>query len=270
MKKYQAELQKHLARYAMRRLGVQEMGVYDGREYAHVLPYRQRYLNFLEGIRAELQDYLLAKPEIKLHRYFHHLNSSQAFALNLFFPYFSAGGANATALTMALGVQSDVADWAFEAVPDTSEGTNVDVAWQTGAGAKVYCEVKLSEAGFGTAKNDSRHQEKLAKKYVPSLKDLVSAKLLVPDLFFQNYQLLRNVALLAGRPDDRLLILLPRENDVLHPPLQKLLLGVNAEVRNRIGVAHVEVCLKSLSNDPGVAPRLRLHAEQMQEKYVIG
>jgi hypothetical protein len=97
MKRYQAALRGQLARYAKRRLDVTEAGVYKRHAYPHILPYRLRFLNLLELIRAEVQDYLRAHP-VRLHRYFHHLNSSQALALNLFYPYFAAGAGAATAL----------------------------------------------------------------------------------------------------------------------------------------------------------------------------
>jgi hypothetical protein len=269
MKRYQATLQRHLGDYAKRRLGVLDKGTYKRRQYSHVLPYRQRYLNFLESVRAELQDYLHINPSIKLHAYFHHLNSSQAFALNLFYPYFAAGGNAARALSAALGVDSNVADWEFEGVPDKKEGTNVDVMWRTPAGASVFCEVKLSEAGFGPAKNDDRHQSKLAKIYRPRLKALVSENLLQERVFFKNYQLLRNISLLSDNPRYQLVILAPRENESLHPPLQKVLASVDPSVRERIVVAYVEDCLTNLKENPSLSPDLRAYAERMQEKYVL-
>jgi len=269
MKLYQTTLQRHLEDYAKRRLGVLDKGTYKGRQYQHILPYRQRYLNFLESFRAELQDYLDSHQSIKRHMYFHHLNSSQAFALNLFYPYFAAGGNAARALSAALGVDSSVADWEFEGIPDEKEGTNVDVMWRTSAGTSVFCEVKLSEAGFGTAKNDDRHQRKLSEIYRPRLKALVSENLLQEQVFFKNYQLLRNISLLANDPQHQLVILAPRENELLHPTLHKVLASVEPTVRKRIVVAYVEDCLSNLKENPSLSPDLRIYAASMQEKYVL-
>lgn len=269
MKRYQTALQQHLGNYARRRLGVFEKGTYRGRLYSHVLPARLRFLNLLESFRAELQDYLRAHPSIRLHRYFHHLNSSQAFALNLFYPYFAAGGPEARALSASLGVDATVLDWEFEGVPDEKEGTNVDVVWHTPAGACVFCEVKLSEAGFGTAENDARHQKKLAQIYKPRLKGLVSDDLLKDKAFFDNYQLLRNVTLLAGGEGHQLVILAPRENESLQPPLRKILASVEPSVRERISVACIEDCLRNLRESPSLSLDLRLYAARMQEKYVV-
>ncbi len=268
MKRYQASLQRHLGTYARKRLGVDAKGIYKGCEYAHILPRPLRYLNFLEGCRAELQAYLEANPAIKLHEYFHHLNSSQAFALNLFYPYFAAGGSASRALGRALGVDADVKDWVFEKVPDEEEGTNVDVAWVTRAGVQVYCEVKLSESEFGSAEINVRRQRKLARIYRPRLESVVTENLLNEKVFFRNYQLLRNISLLSSGDQTRLVLLVPRENESLTEPLRKVLSGVAREVRKRIMVSYVEDCLRRLQKDQELPADLRSHAVRLQEKYV--
>ena len=87
MATYQQILQRHLATYKATRLGVKEAGtfVHNGRElhYAHILPKDLRWLNVLEPIRAEVREYIELHRDLKLHKYFHHLNSSQAFAFSV-------------------------------------------------------------------------------------------------------------------------------------------------------------------------------------------
>jgi len=68
MEKYQAAITAHLGRYAKRRLGIFEEVTFKGRKYSHILPWRLRLLNFLEPVRAELQDYLVANPSITTKR----------------------------------------------------------------------------------------------------------------------------------------------------------------------------------------------------------
>ena len=80
MSKYNEALQQHLTRYKQDRLGIREDGNYKGKPYGHILPQALRYLNILEPIRHELQRYLQDHPQVKLHQFFHHLNSSQAFS----------------------------------------------------------------------------------------------------------------------------------------------------------------------------------------------
>ncbi len=270
MKRYQAAIKKHLGEYARRRLGVFEEGIFKGRPYPHILPSRLRFLNFLESYRAELQEHCSShRRSIKLHQFFHHLNSSQAFAFNLFFPYFSSSGYPAEALSAALGIRAQVSEWAFEHVPDKKEGTNIDVMWRISNAAWVFCEVKLSESEFGTADNDERHRNKLSSIYQKRLAPLVSADLLHEKTFFKNYQLLRNISLLAEHAEDQLMILLPRENESLGRLLHKALAGVNPEVRGRIRVTYIEECIGALMEDRALSPELRVYASQFAEKYLV-
>jgi len=269
LKRYAATLKQHLGHYAGERLSVQEYGIYNGRRYAHILPARLRYLNLLEPVRAELQAYLKAHPGIKEHKSFHHLNSSQAFALNLFYPYFVEGSPAARILAKSLGVDAEVDAWEFEAVLDKDEGTNVDVLWTTVDGARIFCEVKLSENKFGPAKNDARHQKKLTDIYKPRLLSLVSDELLVPRTFFKHYQILRNISLLAERNADRLVFLMPRENETLSGPLNRVLAGTEASVSRRIHIAYIEDCLDDLETSGGLPLHLRVYSSALKEKYVL-
>src|SRR5947209_7340035 len=113
-------------------------------------------------------------------------------------------------LADALGEESVIRNPDFEVVIDPEEGTNVDVSWQRGAskeGVWTYCEVKLSENGFGTANNDERHQKKLREIYRPRLEEMVAATLLEERNFFMHYQILRNIALLHANGQSRLIFL---------------------------------------------------------------
>ena len=269
MKRYAATLKQHLGHYGSKRLGVEEHGIYKGRRYAHILPARLRCLNFLEPVRAELQAYLKEHPSIKLHQFFHHLNSSQAFAFNLFYPYFVEGSPTARILAKSLGVDAEVDTWEFEAVLDREEGTNVDVLWTTMDGARVFCEVKLTENEFGQAKNDKRHQKKLIDIYMPRLRSLVSDELLIPKMFFKHYQILRNISLLAERSVDQLVFLMPRENETLSGPLNRVLAGTQASVSRRIHLAYIEDCLDNLESSVGLPLPLRVYSSALKEKYVI-
>lgn len=268
MKSYLSTLQAHLATYKRNRLGIAEEGTFRGKPYPHILPAELRFLNFLEPVRAELQAHLNSNPSIKLHQFFHHLNSSQAFAFNFFYPFLAAGGQPARALSTVLGVDADVKNWAFEVVLDKEENTNVDVVWKTPGDVSIFCEVKLSEAKFGEAKNDDEHKKKRVKTYLPRLAGLVSNDLLEEEVFFKHYQLLRNIALLAGSEKDRLVLLMPRANESLSPQLKTVLAGTRSEVRNRIHVAYIEDCLSAMMTSQSVTPELSSYASSLWEKYV--
>jgi hypothetical protein len=107
MKTYQARLNAHLAAYRRDKLGVLQAGSFEYRgrtiRREHVLPEEHEWLNILPPALLYVQAHLAANPRVKRHRYFHHLNSSQAFAWNLFLPYFCAGRDGSEVLLRALG-----------------------------------------------------------------------------------------------------------------------------------------------------------------------
>lgn len=207
-------------------------------------------------------------PSIRLHRDFHHLNSSQALAFNLFFPYFSAGGAAADPLARSMGVPAPTDQWYFEHVPEPAEGTNVDVAWRSAGGAWSFCEVKLSEGDFGAAKPDTRHQKKLESVYRKRLIHLVQPELLEPDAFCRNYQLLRNISFLESARVSDVVFLVPAANEALPASFRRVEKLLNPAVRKRVHLAFLENVLRSLRAHSKLPPHLRLFAASLSEKYV--
>lgn len=270
MSTYAKELHRHLAAYKASRLGVKEAGVFihKGKEvrHGHILPKDLKWLNILEPFRAEVREFVEAHPEIRLHKYFHHLNSSQALALNLFFPLFEGG--TSSRLLRALGIKGSVKRWQPELVPDANEGTNVDIAWQDQNDAWTYCEVKLSEQEFGLAKGDQRHHAKLADIYGPVLGPHCSAELLEPQRFFANYQILRNVWLAARETSSTVVFLLPSQNEALWRPLVEVKASLKPALAKRVHVAGMEHVLHELASDRSLQPRFAWYAELLAEKYV--
>ena len=270
MNGYQESLNRHLANYKASRLGVDKPGTFRHKgvdiEYGHILPVELKWLNLLEPFRAEIRNYLDAHRDVRPHKYFHHLNSSQAFALNLFVPFFGTGAP--APLLRALQMDGSVSDWRLEYVPYAEEGTNVDVAWRDEDGSWTYCEVKLSEQGFGMAKRDQRHEDKLVKIYQPVLEAYCPAELLEPGRFFADYQILRNVWLVAREPTASLLFLLPRRNESLWGPLRSVLDVLPATLAERIHVVAVEDVLDTLCRDQSLSRQLGAYAELLTEKYV--
>lgn len=273
MKNYQRTLEAHLRSYKHHRLGVSLSGEYRSKTRtvvrAHILPHNLRLLNIIEPIRGEFQRYLRQHSEVRLHKYFHHLNSSQALAFNLFLPFALQGPEAGALLARALGAPDPIGDFCFEFVPDEGEGTNVDVAWQGRDSQWTFCEVKLSEKEFGKAADDDRHRRKLAGTYAPRLAGVVSPQLLEPERFFAHYQILRNVALIAKRPLARLIILFPQENENLEVALREVVPGLASNVRERIILAHLEMVLTTLSASTPRWARLGTCVELVAEKYVV-
>ena len=110
-----------------------------------------------------------------MHRDFHHLNSSQALAFNLFFPYFGMPHGSAEPLLRGLGLEPrPVHAWAFEEVPEPQEGTNFDFFVAFGSGQRLLVEAKLTETEFGTREADDAHRRKLTELYRPRLEAMLS------------------------------------------------------------------------------------------------
>jgi hypothetical protein len=270
--KYQDKLKKHLADYKRRHLGINESGVflYRGREVRrdHILPLADSHRNLLEEAEPRARAFLAKYPH-KRHRYFHHLNSSQAFAFNLFLPYFYGGPDAASALLRALGQEKVFAKCELEAVPVLDEGSNIDMVWTTEDGAQTFCEVKLSEADFGKAADDHRHRTKLKDTYAPALVAHLEPQRLEALAFFDGYQFNRNVWHMVSEDRNRLIFLLPRENAVLWSLLQESLLGVLPRTRERISVVAIEDAITKLCLDDRCPKNLREYANKLKQKYLI-
>jgi len=274
MKDYIKRLKEHLARYSRDQLHITEPGIFwwKGSKivHYHILPRKCADLNFLPDCRSALQAHLDAnRKKITLHRFFHHLTSSQAFAFNLFFPFLTCDQPRATSFFSHFGTtQPRPDDWEFESIPDKEEGTNVDVAWTTSDGGRLYCEVKLTEAEFGAAKDLPKYSVKLETIYRGRLSALVPEKYLEPTTFRAHYQILRNLALLHRDPRDRLVFLLPRENEAVQRKLNPLLDDLRPEVRSRARVVFIEELIESLVTDSSLSPALRNHARAVKTKYI--
>ena len=269
---YQDRILEHLSRYKEETLGISELGVFMYREreirHRHILPLAHKWLNVLEPIRERVQAHLTSRPGITPHRYFHHLNSSQAFALNLFFPYLNGGPETSCVLLRALGQSGTVASgqWRFEDTPDEEERSNIDVTWTTSDGLRTLCEVKLTETSFGTATDDPRHLAKLRDTYEPRLRGVVDDELLAPTTFFLNYQVLRNIWHLAASKASRLIFVLPRANTHAWDAISGVLPQVRTPWNTQISVVSVEDVIAALCSDP--TDGLRDHAERLKAKYI--
>jgi hypothetical protein len=270
---YQDRLKCHLSRYKAEVLGIADDGIWsrNRRPYSHILPAERKYENLLAPYREDLCRYLAAHREISLHPDFHHLNSSQAMCFNLFFPL-AVDQAGRKILTDALGHADGMApgeSWCFEKVLDPKENTSFDFLFQTNVGTATFCEIKLSESGFGTAKNDAKHREKLTNTYRPRLSDRVSPVLLEEGEFFPRYQLCRNFSY-VGELGDLLFVVYPSKNTVLTEQLEDFLEFVNEEHRERVKAVLLEDLVpRILALLPNVATRLQQHYRDFAQKYLL-
>ena len=269
---YQERLKRHLAEYKRTALGISEPGVFRHRGgdvlVEHILPIEHAWRNLLPDFEGPIRAYLDAK-KVKRHRYFHHLNSSQAFAFNLFYPFFAGGETTAAPLLKAFEQTGRLKDWEFECIPDQTEGTNIDVAWTTSDGVRTFCEVKLSEADFGKTKTDDRHIKKLLTIYGPTLASDVDPSVLEGETFFESYQILRNVWHLKGVEGSRLVFLMPRANVRLWPILEAVVKKLSPALRARVSAVAVEDVFAGLLADTECGADWRDYAARCQRKYVL-
>lgn len=236
----------------------------SGRRYAHILPPEMRELNILPSTRAAFWRYFKAQcGDVGLHTDFHHLNSSQAFAFNLFFPLM-AERANHAAVLRALGVQSvELASWRFEAIPDGNERTAVDFYARYTSGTQLLCEVKLTESSFGSAAPNKARLAKRESHYLPALSGKIASEWLEEDKFFLNYQLLRNLSHVNLDRGDQLVFLMPRANVGPWAAAERFMSALTPAAMNSVRLVSVKDFLGRLQGD---APSTT-HLSEFAAKY---
>ena len=206
----------HLARYKVSALGVRENGLfsYRGRiiPKAHILPIANLKANILEKYRSRF--FASEHGNIKLHRYFHHLNSSQALCINLFYPLIAENELGLLLNFLELQPADEMLA-CFErasGIEIAARRTSFDFHIRYAAGHDVFAEVKYTEDGFGKAKDDEEHRNKFHKTYLPLVD---KSAFLVPEcrnvsFFLEHYQLLRN--LVHIRSNAHVVLLFPSAN----------------------------------------------------------
>jgi hypothetical protein len=190
---------RHLARYKMDVLGVKEHGLFQylGRDIpkSHILPIAHRKLNLLEAYRARY--FCSEYANVKLHQFFHHLNSSQALCINLFYPLIAE---NALAfffefLHIPLGTNLRARFEKESEIEEATRRTSFDFYIQYSTASEIYVEVKYAEDGFGKAKNDQEHRAKFRETYLPLIEKspFLARRCEEETLFLTHYQVLRNL-----------------------------------------------------------------------------
>lgn len=269
MAQYPEILRSHLAAYKREVLAVEKDGIWanNQRSYPHILPKEQGRLNLIASHRDEISTYVEERG-IKLHRDFHHLNSSQAFTLNLFFPFLKAGNTDQAIMLDALGLPAALSEVHFEAVLDPEEGTNFDLRLVSPAG-QALIEVKLTESGFGTAKSDRSHLEKLEKIYRARLASKVANSPLSEDTFFQHYQLFRNLCF-AEPSESVMLLVFPRANEQATKEATKFKETlVHPSYRETVRILYVEDLVRSIGSSSGMSPLARKALDDVTTKYML-
>jgi hypothetical protein len=209
--------QKHLAQW-IREPECKEPGLKNGifnyrgtvKGYGHILPLEgpgkkaiitaiNQYKVLTDGVTLDT-----SVLELKhIHRFAHHLTSSQMLCYNYFMLMTAKDAENTLQPTASLiqllgewGISiSDKAICKFEYVDNKEEGTNFDFhILDNGSGVEIFFEIKYTENGFGAAPQDDEHKEKFCKIYTPWLDSQFACNKNVSETnFLKHYQLYRNV-----------------------------------------------------------------------------
>lgn len=197
---FQNKVKEHLGDYKKTALNILQDGIYkyDGKEipYKHILPKKQYKQNILEPYRQQFFESTYSN--IDYHRYFHHLNSSQALCINFFFPFIEENKFDVILDLLHLRNKT-VSKMEFEFVSDieksNSRKTNFDFFFEMEGNKRVYVEVKYTEQEFGSAKIDASHFKKFNDTYYPLLErnKFIKDNYKSQEFFLSNYQIMRNL-----------------------------------------------------------------------------
>ena len=264
---YSELMKSHLGSYKTTHLRIYASGKWRNREYSHILPLAKMMMNILEPIQHDFAQYQASHPNLKLHKDFAHLNSSQAACINLFLPLLSERMAVKEHDQNLLPFESAIIDtYEFEYVPNEVEGTNFDFWARTEASKEIFCEFKLTEGGFGRATDDKRHRQKLENIYLPMLTGKVSPDMLVPTRFFSRYQLLRNIAYADSSGSASVLFVVPKANERLIQPLAEMRNWLAPTIRPFVSVVYLEDIVSEFRT--GRDPDLAAYYDAYAEKYL--
>jgi hypothetical protein len=276
---YESRLKAHLVRFKEEALNISESGTWrrKGKETVvpHILPPELAHRNLLPLYQDECWTYMNhPATKVKDHMYFHHLNSSQAMCLNLFFPFVADGGRLLPVLLEMLDLPQAPAHPHFEKVFDANENTNFDFYLEDNGGVPLaFFEVKLSEEGFGGAnsKDVEKYRRKLDEYHQEHLSKYIKPKWLELDAFMVRYQVLRNLSYACKHAGSTLFFVVPKANEKLTEPLAELRDICPSELMDRVRVVYIEDFVEDIlaSSEVRKDRKLLTHFQEFKAKYVI-
>ncbi len=262
-----------LSSYKKEILGVHDPGVfrYRGNDLFkdHILPTDFRNQNIIRHYRDGF--FASSSSVIDYHRYFHHLNSSQALCINFFYPLMVENKLNIVLDLLGMP-ESQVVDSCFEKESDLEIGsgrkTNFDYFMQLINRTKIYFEIKYSEAEFGSAKKDEEHKRKFAATYQPLLKNniFIDPRYCEMNSFLNAYQIMRNISHINEK--SLVVFVYPRANKKIHLQAQsvseKLLTDKG---KSRYKILLLESAIKEILHRVQI-PKLNDHYLEFKHKYL--
>jgi hypothetical protein len=274
---YRKNLLRHLVRYKEQILNIRASGTWSrkGKEtdVGHILPKPLAKENLAGPLRDACWAYVHGPAQgIKLHRFFHHLNSSQAMCFNLFYPFVAEQDKAMPILLETLGLPPTTVSPAFERVLDRRENTNFDFSLETTKGPFAFFEVKLSEDGFGEAdaKQPDKYAWKLREFHQESLSRYIDGSWLELHAFMLRYQVLRNISYTCKFPQSTLFFVAPRANEKLRDSLAEIPDICRNGLTNRVRVLYLEDLIVKLEQASAGDRTLSTHWQHFRQKYLFG
>ena len=208
---------EHLAKY-----NKWKRGYFKGERYNHIVDIDGKTKEEIVKTIIE-EDGVCPKDFRKPHMYAHHLNSSQVICYEFFKPLIENKD-NMSKVVNKMEIPFQISN-NFEAVFEkefkNGDGTNFDFFLSNNK-YNIYIEVKYTEQGFASCKNDENHRNKFENIYKNRIKKSFCIKkneidhltqMRKYDQLFRNYQLFRNVLQIREKTDF-VVFLFPKENSI--------------------------------------------------------
>ena len=270
---YKDEIKEHLSDYRILKMGYLDKGIWKRKdkiyEFDHVLPSNSIKLNILERYRELFYNSELSK--ISYHRFFHHLNSSQAMCINFFFPLIKEK--KLELVLNAIGIKDDLINYktvCFEKESNFEKKgrpTSFDFYFQTVKGKNIYFEIKYTEYAFGKAKKDKSHIEKYNLEYSNKCSN-INEEYSNLESFLDNYQLMRN--LIHVSENSFVVLLHPKENKRISKEVKFAQLEViKRKFQNHVVDLTWEKLLGMIENGLTDSKCLKEQMIEFKEKYKI-
>ena len=257
------KIKSHMIKYKKQnpKMNNLEWGYWAGKQYEHILPEKFRILNLIDGpffnMSEERYQELVSRKEI--HKGFGNLNSSQAFAINLFVPMIQ----NKYLYKSFVKEQNlgEIKHEEFEQVLIKDEGTQLDFYLETEQ-KKFTFEIKYSENAFGDTEKDESHEIKYNEIYKNRLLKCIDN--LSEDEFFEEYQLWRNICFAAEGYEVRFVF--PAFREDLADKVVKAKERCKNEIKDKIDFIYVDEFIKKMKESDDDS--LRKHYLEFENKYL--
>lgn len=271
--KFKDKVINSLAVYRKNKLGINELGVfnYRGQELLkeHILPTNFKTHNIIQNYRDSF--YSSPSSEIEFHKYYHHLNSSQALCINLFFPLIQENKLSLILNLLRIPKQP-ITEACFEKESDLEIGagrkTNFDFYLCLSNQTKIFFEIKYTESEFGKANNDNEHRAKYANTYQPLLtnKDFIKPEFCNVDKFLDSYQIMRNLCHITET--SFVVFVYPKANEKINLQAQSACDDMLTEKgKNRFKILTLEAAADDILGQLK-EPMLQEHYNEFKGKYL--